>query len=95
MYPERAADPHCGQFTVVHQATRHLADPHEAGHFGDGEKLSTRRLVGNRAPGACFPLAESRPDGPFIDVIATQSFGTGCSSGFPTAGYDPALTRGE
>ena len=39
---------------------------------------------------ADFP-AESRADGPFIDVIATQSVRHGSSSGFPTAGTQPCI----
>ena len=92
MYTERSADTHCGQLSVVHQSIyRHLADPHQAGHFRDGEKLSTRRLaVGS----AAVPLAARR--------ITTRwpvhrrhrnpfSSGTSSSSSFPTAGTDPCL----
>jgi hypothetical protein len=46
VHAKRAADPDCGQFAVVHQPVhRHLADPHQARHFGDGEKLSSWRLT--------------------------------------------------
>jgi len=40
--------------------------------------------------------AESRANGPFVDVIATQSLsGTRNASGFPSAGTHARLHRGE
>jgi hypothetical protein len=58
VHAERTADTHRGQLSVVHQSIyRHLADPHQTGHFRDGEKLSTWRLaVGS----AGFSLAARR-----------------------------------
>src|SRR5829696_8289962 len=65
VHPERPADPHRGQFAVVHQAVhRHLADPHEAGHLGDGEKLSPRRLVGSRVVTCLLPARRIPPRWP-------------------------------
>jgi hypothetical protein len=42
-----------------------------------------------------LPLAESREDGPFIDVIATQSIRHALSNGFPTAGAGARIPHGE
>ena len=57
--PERAADPDGGQLAVVHEAVhRHLADPHQARHFGDGEKLSSWRLTfAGCSITCCFPAS--------------------------------------
>jgi hypothetical protein len=50
--PERASHPDGGQFTVVHQAVdRHLADPHQRGHLGDGEKLRSGDRLAVRRTG--------------------------------------------
>jgi hypothetical protein len=46
MHAERPADTHGRKLAVVDQPVdRHLAHPHEARHFRDGEELSTRRLA--------------------------------------------------
>ena len=40
----RATDAHRGQFAVVYESVdRHLADPHQARHFRDGEELGPWR----------------------------------------------------
>jgi hypothetical protein len=95
VHTERAADTHGGQLSVVHQSIyRHLADPHQTGHFRDGEKLSTRRLAVGSARTGTVSLAARR--------ITTRwpvhrrhrnpfSSGTSSSSSFPTAGTDPCL----
>src|SRR5258705_2940916 len=60
VHPERASDPDGGQFAVVHQPVhRHLADPHQARHLGDGQKLSSWRLTIGRA-GVTRRLSTSR-----------------------------------
>jgi len=60
VHPERASDPDGGQLAVVHQPVhRHLADPHQARHLGDGQKLSSWRLTIGRA-GVTRRLSTSR-----------------------------------
>src|SRR3954451_25239689 len=71
-------------------------------------RLATSATVRNSARGGCpspappapasraaFPLAESRADGPFIDVIATQSIRHGQFQRLPHRWRQPVLTTGR
>ena len=57
MNAEGPAHPDGGQFSVVHQAVHgHLADPHQRGHLGDGEKLSSGDRLAIRRTGIYFAM---------------------------------------